>query len=542
MNWSVRALLQSNPTKRILRFVRCHSEEDSMFMRPLSCENLNQLRFRWLRSAELLSFGLIISFCWCVFSIPVLAAERPTELFVGGATVSITPDRPVALWGQMHTRISKGVESPVTATVLVLESRSGSEVHDEAVMVACDLVAIPTEALEQTRLRVQERLPQLPVEKIFLSATHTHTAPVMLEGVYEIPKEVVMQPSEYVAFFADRVADAIVTAWNSRKSGTVSWGLGYAAVAKNRRSVYEDATAVMYGQTNVSRFRMIEGYEDHGVESLFFWDDSGNLIATAINVACPAQEVEGNDLVSADFWHHVRKSLQSEYGANLHVLGWTGAAGDQSPHLMIRKQAEERMRKLRGLSRLEEISSRIVLAWKESLAAATQDRHANAILVHRVQKIELPRRPVTQREWELAKSKIKELSTEQGKQTLLWWHGEVVRRYEEQQAATVEPFVMELHVIRLGDIAIATNSFELFTDFGIAMKARSPALQTFVIQLTGPGTYLPSARAVGGGGYSAIVESNAVGPEAGQGLVDRTIDHLNELWSDSPREEARPKK
>ncbi len=513
-----------------------------MFMRPLSCENLNQLRFRWLRSAELLSFGLIISFCWCVFSIPVLAAERTTKLFVGGATVSITPDRPVALWGQMHTRISKGVESPVTATVLVLESRSGSEVHDEAVMVACDLVAIPTEALEQTRLRVQERLPQLPVEKIFLSATHTHTAPVMLEGVYEIPKEVVMQPSEYVAFFADRVADAIVTAWNSRKSGTVSWGLGYAAVAKNRRSVYEDATAVMYGQTNVSRFRMIEGYEDHGVESLFFWDDSGNLIATAINVACPAQEVEGNDLVSADFWHHVRKSLQSEYGANLHVLGWTGAAGDQSPHLMIRKQAEERMRKLRGLSRLEEISSRIVLAWKESLAAATQDRHANAILVHRVQKIELPRRPVTQREWELAKSKIKELSTEQGKQTLLWWHGEVVRRYEEQQAATVEPFVMELHVIRLGDIAIATNSFELFTDFGIAMKARSPALQTFVIQLTGPGTYLPSARAVGGGGYSAIVESNAVGPEAGQGLVDRTIDHLNELWSDSPREEARPKK
>ena len=47
------------------------------------------------------------------------------------------------------------------------------------------------------------------------------------------------------------------------------------------------------------------------------------------------------------------------------------------------------------------------------------------------------------------------------------------------------------------------------------MKARSPAEQTFAIQLAGSGTYLPTDRAVRGGDYSAIVESNAVGPEGG---------------------------
>ncbi len=36
---------------------------------------------------------------------------RAAELYVGGATVSITPDRPVALAGQMHTRIARNVES-----------------------------------------------------------------------------------------------------------------------------------------------------------------------------------------------------------------------------------------------------------------------------------------------------------------------------------------------------------------------------------------------------------------------------------------------
>ena len=47
----------------------------------------------------------------------------------------------------------------------------------------------------------------------------------------------------------------------------------------------------------------------------------------------------------------------------------------------------------------------------------------------------------------------------------------------------------------MNDVAIATNEFELFTDYGVQIKARSPAVQTFVIQLTGSGGYLPTERA-----------------------------------------------
>lgn len=77
---------------------------------------------------------------------------------------------------------------------------------------------------------------------------------------------------------------------------------------------------------------------------------------------------------------------------------------------------------------------------------------------------------------------------------------------------------------------MATNQFELFTDFGIAIKARSPAVQTFVVQLAGPGTYLPSERGLRGGGYRAVAESNEVGPEAGQMLVDQTVSRIRELF------------
>jgi hypothetical protein len=353
--------------------------------------------------------------------------------------------------------------------------------------------------------------------------------------VYEIPADGVMQPAEYVDFFAERVADAVVAGWNSRKPGKVSWGLGHAVVAQNRRTVYNDGSAAMYGATNHPNFHMIEGYEDHAVECLFFWDLEGRLIATSINVPCPSQEVEGGSAINADFWHQVRESLRASNGKDLHVLAWTGAAGDQSPHLMFRQKAEERMRNLRGISRLDEIARRIVSAWNEAYDGAKKDQHADVPLIHIVQDIELPRREVLEREWQLAKAKIEDLSKQQGKQTLLYWHGGVVKRYEHQLAGTVDPFTMELHVIRLGDIVIATNPFELFTDYGIQMKSRSPALQTFVIQLAGPGTYLPSARAVQGGGYSAIAESSEVGPEGGQVLVEKTVEQINALWpSQSP--------
>jgi hypothetical protein len=456
---------------------------------------------------------------------------QSAELHMGGATVNITPDRPVALAGQMHTRIARDVESAVMATVLALESRDGDKVFDQAVLISCDLVAIDAAILEKVCQRVKDRIPGLAVEKLVLNATHTHTAPVMSEGEYEIAKHGVMQPAEYAEFLMARVAEAAVKAWESRKPGRVGWGLGHAVLAQNRRSVYADGRAQMYGPTDRLDFRGIEGSEDQGVEVLFFWDREGKLLATAINVACPSQEVEGGSAVNADFWHDVRESLRSRHGKALLVLGWTGAAGDQSPHLMYRKRAEERMRELRGLTRLQELSRRIVAAWDEAYEGARKDQHSDAVLAHKVATIELPARIVSEAEAAEARSKVDTLSKDPRNRRLVVWHQDVVNRFERQKAGSVDPLAMELHVVRLGDVAIATNVFELFTEFGIQIKARSRAIQTFVIQLAGPGSYLPAVRAVRGGGYSAIVESNLVGPDGGQVLVDRTVELINSLWN-----------
>jgi len=463
------------------------------------------------------------------------------ELLVGAASADITPDKPVAVSGQFHLRIARTAETPITANVLVLESRRGGKSLDAAIMVSCDVIAIPDDVRELVRAEVKKQLPDLDTKKTFLSGTHTHTGPVLRLGKYALPKEGVMRVEQYHTFFAQRVTEAIVKAWKGRGPGSVSWGLGHAVVAYNRRAAYANGSARMYGQTNMPEFRSLEGYEDHDVDTLFAWNADGKLIAMAVNVACPSQEVEGRTAVNADFWHPVRQALRKKYGDQVCVLGWTGASGDQSPHLMYRKAADERMRQLRGLSRLEEIARRVVRAVDEAYEAVKDDRHTDVPLVHRVETLHLPMRLVTESEYAQAKAEV-DKATAQIKANpkaadrahrRMKWYQVTVERFQRQKNDPKPTLEMELHVLRIGDAVVCTNPFELFTDYGIRIKARSKAVQTFVVQLVGPGSYLPTEKAVRGGHYSAVVHSSLVGPEGGQVLVDETVKLIDSTFARS---------
>ena len=106
-----------------------------------------------------------------------------------------------------------------------------------------------------------------------------------------------------------------------------------------------------------------------------------------------------------------------------------------------------------------------------------------------------------------------------------------VLRWRMQQQTTTFPCVS--HVVRIGDVAIATNPFELFSEFAQRMKARALPDQLFVVQLSnGIGGYLPSSSGVRGGSYSSKPASTFCGPEGGDELVEQTIDAVNRMFAD----------
>jgi hypothetical protein len=422
-------------------------------------------------------------------------------LYVGWAQADITPQKPVALIGQLHKRISSGVRDPLTATALALETKTAGRSIEQAIMVSCDVLYIRKAVQKRLRELLKSRIPDFEPDKLFLNATHTHTAPGFIDGtfrgLYDVSKDQgVMKASEYADYFVQRVAEAVVEAWNRRKPGAVGWALGHAVVGTNRRARYFDGSAVMYGATNIESFSGIEGYEDHAVEMLLFCNPDRKPTGLVVNIACTAQETESLSEISADFWHEVRLELRDRISKDIFVLPQCAAAGDISPHLLFRKRAEDAMLKARGLSRRREIARRIADAVEDVLPLAARNAAGTLRFEHAVAAVDLP-----------------------------------ACTPERLPFYDTDPVTgAEFHVLRLGDIAVATNPFELYIEYGLRIKSRSPAMLTFLVQTACRNCgYLPTQQAVNGGGYSA--DKFIVGPEGGQILVNHTLTLINQMWN-----------
>ena len=451
---------------------------------------LNKSAVPFLMSAALLAIPLAAE---------VSATEVETPLYVGWAVADITPPKPVALIGQGRKTIAYSVHDPLTATVLALETRGEGGAKEQAIMISCDLLWINKVTQDKVKELVKTPLADFDADKLFMNGIHTHTGPGLAEtfgkslDVSEDPG--VWKMAEYAEFFYPRVVEAVQRAWNGRKPAGMSWALGQAVVGHNRRSAYANGSAVMYGHTNRPDFLSVEGYEDHGLELLFFWDQERKLTGLLINLACPSQETETQSYLSADFWHEIRQEIGNRYGKEVHVFPQCAPAGDQSPHLLWRQRAEQEMLHRKGISRRQEIALRVARGVDEVFPYAKEGMKTAMVFKHEVARVNLP---------------LKEPPA--------------APFYEPDS-----PRPVELHLLRLGDVAVATNPFELFLDYGIRIKARSKAMLTLTVQLaSGACGYLPTAKAVAGGGYSA--DKYVVSPEGGQVLVDETVKRINAMW------------
>ena len=89
---------------------------------------------------------------------------------------------------------------------------------------------------------------------------------------------------------------------------------------------------------------------------------------------------------------------------------------------------------------------------------------------------------------------------------------------------------MEFHALRIGDIGFVSEQFELYFEYGQRIAARSPFVQTFVIQLSaGGGGYLATERAEKNGGYGTGPLIGPVAPAGGQELVEAAVAELKQL-------------
>ena len=498
-----------------------------------------------------------------------------SNLKIGWAEVDITPEKKVALDGQFAERISQYVEKPLTVTAMAVDSGD-----DQMILCSVDLVFVRTGVVRAVQERLADNSLGIDPEKLIFSAIHTHTGPVVGTGPEPaaissnfrillepyIPKgkkyvdnapvnddPEVMRPHEYYTFLVERCVEVVTQAWKNRKNGSFSNAFGRAAVGLCRRAVFSDGSAQMWGDTYPAVFKELEGGNDSGIELLFVYDESQKLAGIAVNLACPAQCVQHRLFVSPDFWGEVKVLLRQYFGEGLFVLPLCSAAGDQCPVDLIRwvepesdlhdpnlsrgempkRKADPSMFDLAGMRKVgKRIAREIIDVYEEGLDAPQTD----VAFSHVVRNYELPLRRVTLQDAETARRAIadymrdKDGDLDYNDAARLQIYLGTLRRLKLQDQQDVHD--TEVHIIRMGTVAFATNPFELFLDYGNQIKARSAAQQTFLVQLAnGASGYLPTEKAERGGHYSAFVSSGNVGHEGGDLLVRWTLTDINKLFA-----------
>ena len=502
-----------------------------------------------------------------------------SKLKIGWSEINITPDKKVSLAGQFAERISEYVEKPITATALAIEGGD-----DQMVLCSTDLVGVSFNLVAAVRERLAGNDAGLDPEKVILTAIHTHTAPVypriqrqaavagassdartILESLLPPDKKYVesapvshnadiASSQEVFELLVDRISRVILDAWANRQPGCYSNAFGRAAVGMCRRAVYSDGSAQMWGDTNTAVFSELEGGNDSGIELLYVYDANHALTGIVANLACPAQCVQHRLFVSPDFWGETKMLLRQYFGEKLFLLPLCSAAGDQCPVDLVRwvepesdvhdpnlkrsnppkRKADPSMFDLAGMRKAgKRVAREIIDVYQEGLDAPQED----PVFVHHVHNMQLPVRRATMREYNEAKKAIKEYLREKegdvdfNDAANLQVHLGILRRYKIQEIMDI--LDTEVHIIRLGTIAIATNPFELFLDYGNQIKCRSLAEQTFLVQLAnGTEGYLPTEKAERGGHYSAFISSGQVGHIGGEQLVRETLKDINQMFAE----------
>lgn len=485
-----------------------------------------------------------------------------SQVRIGWSETSITHTKPVILRGQLYYRVSRYVHDPVFATALAIENG-----EEQCLLVSLDMVGIRANQVEMIQKAV-DGVDGIDARKITVSATHTHNSSQFIGDVHrddferfldedimlvpEIPDDLI-SPEEAEEFFIGKITELILRAWKERKPGGISYASDYAAIGFNRRPVFDlgngKVESKMYGDCSQDNFLRFEGPMDHTIDMIYTWDTDRNLTGVLVDVPCPSQVYELHYFISADYWAPARDEIRDRLG-NVHVLSICGAAGDQNPLDLVRisknnkktliewnAQVGEVFRNIDMKEECDAIGERIAEAVNRGYRKARNYIEWNPVIRHTVFNMELPIRKVSEEDYLEARQVVAETKARfspenrmtSADQVALFEPVGVVKRWDLQQEKDVYSF--QANIVRLGNIAVTTNPFELFVEYGFRIRARCKAEQVCICQLTNDvGGYLPTVDAVAGGSYSSKPASTMVGPDSGDKLVERVISEIDKLW------------
>jgi len=446
----------------------------------------------------------MITIAAMLFSTSAFAANGPLQ--VGAAKIDVTPGEPAA------PATGKYDHERLYTRAIVLDNG----------VTRVALVSMEAGRLTPAGLSLLTDELDVPEANIVVSGTHTHSSRV--RGVTPGGRSAEPEAPD-TATEADRNAlKAVQEARAKLQPASVGFGEGFSFLNVNRDAI-DPATGKWHQGTNP------EGPSDKTVAVLMFKKPSGEPIAAYVNYAMHPVSGYVSGVVSGDYAGAMARYVEKAFKDEMITAFTQGASGDQNPlylrtstnvmasrnrseitgYVMDRESSEALLRPNAGeagqpadpavmddLLRFMESEGQLLGEEVIRVMTLTEDLQDNVAIVAAAEVLSCPGRVrTTGSAWDNA--------TREG----------VSAEYEDGPDVPIH-----VGVVRIGNIAVASSTGELYTRIGQRVKKASPLDDTMLVTLTRPyraNGYTPDDLSYGHQTFQVL------GARTKQGCAETTI-------------------
>ncbi|MFI4851716.1 MAG: hypothetical protein ACIAZJ_21565 [Gimesia chilikensis] len=462
----------------------------------------------------------------CCTTGPVTETQaEPAQLRAGASAVDVSPRLfPFSL------RSGKGMDQsaihdPLHARAIVLND--GKTI---VAIVVLDALGAPPEMLNEAK-QIASNKTGIPVERILISSTHTHSAPPSnrTEGS---PGDVA-----YREVLINGLAQAIIQAYE--KQQVAALGMASHDLPEevfNRRWFLKPGKmpANPFGKMDIVKMNpgtsaavldRPAGPVDPELMVLSIQNQKRKPLALLANYALHYVGGIPKKHASADYFGEFARLMPARLRAdeNFVAIMSNGASGDiNNIPFLVNRPPREPFEQVRIVA--SKAADTAYFAYKK---IENYERDISIDMLER--KVDLKYRRPTAEDVAAAR-KVLALKDKNDIATLPKKAQSYARKVVQAHEREEDTLTVTLQAIRIGEYAIVGIPFETLVEIGLEIKDRSPFARTMVIGLAnGRHGYLPSPEQHRLGGYETWLGTNVVQKDASVILTDNLLEMLDEL-------------
>jgi len=373
-------------------------------------------------------------------------------------------------------------------------------------IVGIDLVKIRRDLADQA-IALAARRTGIGHDAVLICPSHNHSSPLI-----PVPGNKTTPNNAYLDALPERIATSVVQANEALQPARMSIGRSLVYEGHVNRRVISKADGLALNTwlkklDDLEQVPQVLGSEsviDPELWLVRFDSSDGKMLGSLVNFTCHPCLHDRITIHtwSADYPGVIVEHLAREFGKQAVCVFTQGASGNIQPPVCWTPDWKERA---------AVFAQAAVHAAKQSLPVETP-------------VVDFARRDVAVPRCDAEAQRPEAVAR-------LGWRPETFAGAKRSADAMPRTFSVPVSAARIGPFAIATNGGELFVEWGISVKRRSPFPHTVLCELTNDWVgYEPTALAFQHEGYEPLAGVNFVSLEGIERLVDTAVEMLEELW------------